>query len=242
MASKQVEIPQIGIVNLYKKRGNTHIRMSFARDGSLRVSLPYWLPYQAGVNFAVQRSSWIEKHRPTGQSLLEDNDHIGKAHRLVFVADAAKPRPTVRVGKNQILVTHPMTSLLTSKLVQEAAKRGAHRALKLEADQLLPQRLEQLAHSNGFSYRGVSTKRLSSRWGSCSQHKEITLNIYLMQLPWHLIDYVLVHELVHTEHLDHSQAFWKRFEQAMPDAKNRRKQMKQYRTVIMPTQDPSGTA
>ena len=44
MASKTVTIPNIGEVQLTKRRGNTNIRMSFARDGSVRVSLPFWLP------------------------------------------------------------------------------------------------------------------------------------------------------------------------------------------------------
>lgn len=234
MASKQVEIDGIGPVTLYKKRGNSHIRLSFTRNGLIRVSLPYWVPYQAGIQFALSRKDWIDKHRPASAGLIEDQHRIGKAHRVAFVSsDVIKP--SVRVSDNQIRVLHPAASLPTLPSVQAAAERGALKALKLEAEQLLPQRLAALAGTHGFSYKSVGVKRLNSRWGSCSQHKDITLNLYLMQLPWHLIDYVLVHELVHTEHLNHSAAFWKRFQGVLPDAKQRRKEMKQYRTAIQPS-------
>jgi predicted metal-dependent hydrolase len=234
MSNKQVEIDGIGLVALYKKRGNSNIRLSFTRSGQVRVSLPYWLPYQAGIQFAIARRDWIDKHRPSVGSLLQDQHRIGKAHRIAFVTgDVSKP--TVRVQHNQIRISHPAASLPAMPAVQAAAERGALKALKIEAEQLLPQRLNALAKAYGFDYKSVKVKRLSSRWGSCSQAKEITLNLYLMQLPWNLIDYVLVHELVHTEHLNHSAGFWKRFENVLPDAKQRRRQMKQYRTVIEPS-------
>ena len=55
-----------------------------------------------------------------------------------------------------------------------------------------------------------------------------------MQLPWHLIDYVLLHELVHTEQLDHSEAFWRRFEGVLPGAKRVRRELKTHQTAIAP--------
>ncbi len=237
MASKVIEIPSIGQVTLTKRRGNTNIRMSFARDGSVRVSLPFWVPYQAGVNFVESRRDWINEHRPHTKPLLQEGDRIGKAHRLSFVADATLSKSTVRTTQLKIIVLHPPTSLLTSDDVQKAAERGALKALKKQSDRLLPTRLQELASKHNFTYSSVSTKRLSSRWGSCDTHKHITLNIFLMQLPWHLIDYVLIHELVHTEHLDHSPEFWARFEQALPFARKIRAQLKQHQTAVTPTLD-----
>jgi predicted metal-dependent hydrolase len=235
VASKQIDLPEIGLVTLQKRRGNSNLRLSFSRDGNVRVSLPYWVPYQAGIEFVRQRSSWINKHRPDTPNHLQHQDRIGKAHRLIFQLDTSKLKPTVRTAKNQIVVSYPSTMTLQQKSVQSAAERGALKALKLEAEQLMPQRLKQLAGIHGFAYNSVGVKKLASRWGSCSQFKDITLNIFLMQLPWHLIDYVLIHELVHTEHLDHSAAFWARFERSLPGARKLRKELKTYRTIIATT-------
>lgn len=234
MATKTVEIPGIGQVTLVKRRGSRNIRLSFDRSGTVRVSLPSWIPYQAGIQFAESKRDWILTHKPATESLPLAGDRIGKAHRLHVVKSTQASRPSTRVGNGKVTVTIPASVDDTSPAVKQAVERGALKALKSEADQLLPQRLEQLARQHNFSYHSVTTKRLSSRWGSCSQHKDITLNTYLMQLPWELIDYVIVHELVHTEHLNHSADFWQRFEQIFPDAKERRKQLKTYRTAILP--------
>jgi predicted metal-dependent hydrolase len=232
VAGKQMIIPDIGPVTLYKRRGSRNLRLSFSRDGGIRVSIPYWVPYQAGIEFAKARSDWIIKHQPSSPTHLHHQDRIGKAHRLIFRTDQTKTKPSVRTASNQIVVSYPATMTMQQAVVQAAAERGALKALKSEAEQLLPQRLRQLAQSNNFSYRSVGVKKLASRWGSCSQHGDVTLNLFLMQLPWHLIDYVLIHELVHTEHLDHSPEFWKRFEQTLPGAKKLRKELKNYRTIV----------
>ena len=232
MATKQTVLPDIGQITLYKKRGNSNIRLSFMRDGTVRVSLPYWVPYQAGIEFARQRTDWIASHRPSNSQQLQHEDRIGKAHRLIFRPEPSRERPTVRTARNQIVVSYPASMSPLQSTVQKAAERGALKALKLEAEGLLPQRLRQLAAMHQFEFRGVGVKKLASRWGSCSQFKDITLNIFLMQLPWHLIDYVLIHELVHTEHLDHSADFWKRFEQALPGAKKLRKELRSYQTKV----------
>lgn len=235
MATKQVEIPGIGIVTLSKRRGNRNIRLGFSRDGSVRVSLPYYVPFQAGISFAVSKTAWITKHRPEQRAIIEDGDRIGKAHRVIFEKSPSATRPTTRVGITYIKIILPPGMDAHAEPAQAAAERGAHKALKQQAELLLPQRLIQLAKAHNFTYRSLQVKRLSSRWGSCSQHKDIILNIYLMQLPWELIDYVIIHELVHTEHLNHSAAFWERFEEAMPDAKQRRKAVKAHRATLMPS-------
>lgn len=235
MSSKIVKIEGIGFVTLVKKRGNTNIRLSFDRKGAVRVSQPYWLPYQAGIEFAKQRKIWIETHRPERSSVLSHNDRIGKAHRIQFTANKLIQRPSVRTAHSVIAVSYPQTVATDNEIVQLAAHRGALRALKKEADALLPKRLETLAQKYDFIYSSVDTKALHSRWGSCSQHKNIVLNIYLMQLPWHLIDYVLVHELVHTQYLDHSSEFWACFESKIPSAKTLRKELKHYQTNIVAT-------
>jgi hypothetical protein len=235
MPKKIIEIDGIGPVVAIKRRGSTTIRLSYARDGSLRVSLPYWLPYKAATEFVRTKRAWIESNRPARETILQNGDKIGKAHHLIFIANPDTKLTAVRLKGLQIIVSFPYALAVDNEAVQKAAERGVLRALKKEADSLLPQRLAVLAKQHGYSYESVKTKRLLSRWGSCNHNKAITLNIYLMQLPWHLIDYVLLHELAHTKQLDHSSQFWKQFEQTLPNAKKIRKELKQYKTIPMTT-------
>ncbi|MFI3258707.1 MAG: M48 family metallopeptidase [Rikenellaceae bacterium] len=71
----------------------------------------------------------------------------------------------------------------------------------------LPQRTRELAKELNFHITNVSVRAAKSRWGSCSTAKSISLNTFLMALPDHLIDFVIIHELCHTKHHDHSAAF-----------------------------------
>ena len=72
----------------------------------------------------------------------------------------------------------------------------------------------------------------SGRWGSCDSKRNIVLNLYLMELPWELIDYVLFHELTHTEVLRHGPDFWSAMKRVLPDVQRRRKAIKSYRPVV----------
>ncbi|MDR3137468.1 MAG: M48 family metallopeptidase [Tannerellaceae bacterium] len=81
--------------------------------------------------------------------------------------------------------------------------------LRSEAKRLLPERLAGLAERYGFVYKGVKVNSARTRWGSCSGKKMINLSCFLLLLPEHLIDYVLLHELCHTREMNHGTDFWK---------------------------------
>jgi predicted metal-dependent hydrolase len=119
--------------------------------------------------------------------------------------------------------------------VQSAMKKVAEKALGLEAERLLPQRLETLAQKYNCTYASVTTRKLTSRWGSCDSRKQITLSIYLMQLSWELIDYVIIHELAHTTHQHHQADFWEEVERMLPSWKTLRKELKSKPTDVFAT-------
>ena len=81
-------------------------------------------------------------------------------------------------------------------------------ALLYEACQHLPNRLQRLADQHGFTYTGIKITGSKTRWGSCTARRSINLSIFVMLLPWHLIDYVLLHELCHTKEMNHGERFW----------------------------------
>ncbi|HEY5668180.1 MAG TPA: SprT family zinc-dependent metalloprotease [Candidatus Saccharimonadales bacterium] len=234
MATKQVSIPEIGIVTLYKRRGNRSLRLTIGATGDVRVSLPYWVPYKAGEQFALSKTQWILANRTRAHAALAHGTAIGKAHRLCFEQQAVTTRINSRIVANEVRISYPASLDLSAHPVQQAAHKASIRALRKEAETLLPQRLKALASQMGYEYKSVGVKQLKSRWGSCNTHKEITLNLFLMQLPWHLIDYVLVHELVHTKVMQHGAPFWQEFEKYVPDAKQLRKQMSAYQPTLLP--------
>ncbi len=231
MAHKSFTLDDDLLVTVYKRRGNRNLRLSIAANGTVRVSIPAWAPYRVGIEFARSRRAWITAQQQP-QIQLQHGQPVGKAHHLHLLADPAVTRITSRVAGNAVTIRHPSKLPASDQAVQAAAQRACIRALRSQAEQLLPQRLQALAASHGFSYSMVSVKRLKGRWGSCDQHQNIVLNLFLMQLPWELIDYVLLHELLHTRVMRHGPDFWKVMATLTPHVKQLRQQLRQQQPVL----------
>lgn len=230
MSSKVIHLESVGPVTLSKRRGSRNIRISLTHKGEVRVSLPTWVPYKAGELFAQSKIAWIRQHVPE-KTILKHGYRFGKAHHLVFEAGQGKSIST-RISGNQARVLLPLGVRWEDDDAQKAAEALGVRVLKKEARQLLPRRLQELATKHGYAYRSVSVRQLSGRWGSCSSEKDIILNCFLMQLPWELIDYVLLHELAHTKVMAHGKPFWAEMSQTTPELTTLRSQIKLRKPVL----------
>ena len=109
------------------------------------------------------------------------------------------------------------------KVIEEALRRNA----KI----ILPPRLYMLSQKHNLPYQSVKINSSSGRWGSCSARRTINLSYYLVLLPKHLIDYVLLHELSHTREMNHGERFWALLDELTEGkAQALRKELRQYRT------------
>lgn len=232
MAYKQFHLDSVGTVKIYKRKNSRSIRLSVTAAGEVRVSIPSWMPYASGWGFVQAQGKWIESHRVQAQPPLVDGQQIGKAHRLYFEISDTAVAPSARLSGTAITVLHPTSLPATHKAVQQKAAEACIRALRQQAATLLPKRLQTLAALHGITYKSVTIKRLKSRWGSCDQQKNIVLNLFLMQLPWDLIDYVLLHELTHTRVMRHGQPFWAEMERLDSRTRQLRRRVRNYRPVL----------
>ncbi len=232
MSVRKAVIPGVGTVMLYKRRRVKTIRLSITHDGKIRVTMPTWAPYKVGIDFVQNKADWIKSKTGT-VDYLKTGDRIGKAHHLQFEHSPTALKVTTRVKGTEVRIHVPAHLDIEDLAVQAAARNACIRALKQEGEQLLPRRLANLAKQHGFEYSDIKVKRMRSRWGSCNHHKEIVLNCYLMQLPWHLIDYVILHELLHTEVLAHGKGFWSRLGGYVNDLPAVRKEIKAHQPALV---------
>lgn len=238
MAYKEFLLSNDRKVKIYKRRGSRSIKLAIDSGGGLKVSIPYWVPYKTGLDFAKSKEAWIDKHHSPAP-VLSHGQPIGKAHHIEFVPDSAIDKPRSSIKATSILIRYPSHMDTSEDEIQKAAQKASIKALRKQAETLLPQRLDALARQHGFEYRSVSVKQLKSRWGSCDQNKEIVLNLYLMQAPWDLIDYVILHELTHTKILRHGHEFWKEMERVRPEVKTLKKRLRDYKTIVHGLPEPS---
>jgi len=89
-------------------------------------------------------------------------------------------------------------------------------------------RLDALAARHGFTYNRMCVRNQKTRWGSCSATNNINLNARLVLLPDRLIDYVLLHELLHTRIKNHGQGFWVELDRVTGDAKGLARRLRSY--------------
>jgi hypothetical protein len=122
---------------------------------------------------------------------------------------------------------------LSKSVPKEDAKiiRAYNDFYKQYAQEYLPSRVEYFAAVMGLEYKKLKFRKMKSRWGSCSSRKEITLNTQLMKLKKEFIDYVVVHELAHLVHMNHSKEFHSLVERYLPNSKNIRKQLREIRLL-----------
>ena len=101
------------------------------------------------------------------------------------------------------------------------------------ASNYLLNRLDVLAQLHGFRYNRVSIRNQKTRWGSCSSKNNISLNKKILYLPPELIDYVLLHELVHTKIKNHGKEFWRELDKMVPKSKKVDKRLQNYQHCLI---------
>lgn len=226
MAIKHYEVDGIGKIRVQKRRGSKSMRLRISNDGVVTVGVPFWVPYKTALDYAKRQKDWILKHRPA-KKILTNNQLIGRHHTLKITSgDSTSIR--VSVGAESIVVTKPKGHDESHEQVQKAAVRGARKALRQQST-FLSDRLFYLADMHGYKFKSHDFKFMKSKWGSCNNEKHITLNYRLLDLPNHLVDYVLIHELVHLNHMNHGEDYWDELSLIIPQHKQLRKEMQAIR-------------
>src|SRR5258708_7330745 len=133
MAVKEVELPEIGTLKLYKRKDLRSIKLSVTATGQVRVSLPYWLPFDAGTKFALTKRDWIRAQLQDHSSLLVHGQAIGKSHHLYFASSPSNERVSTRIETSLIKVSYPLSWQASNPEVQKAAISACIRALRSQS-------------------------------------------------------------------------------------------------------------
>ena len=224
---------EFGEIKIRKNKLARSVKLSVGVDGSLRASIPYYSP-----EFSVQR---LVNHNRTQiremlalhntKNLYKNGDLIGKTHTLFFRKFLGEEIKISNEG-NQILVQIPQDLSFENSLIQSEIRKTVSKILRKQAKAYLPRRIDFLAEKYGFNFKKLRFSHTGTRWGSCSSSGTISLNIALMNLPHHLIDYVIIHELCHTRQMNHSSKFWQEVEKYCPDYKKYVQEIKQFSPTI----------
>lgn len=225
-----LEDKEFGTITVRKTSSSRSMKATVAPNGTLRISVPSYTPmFMIRRMIAGSRDELRTLLDSRPKLVLSDGMQIGKSHTLLI---RSAPTRSVKRSGNQLLLSLAPGDSLEDPETIDKVRTHILAILRREAKHHLPHRIRYLADTYGFEYTSLRFTHASSRWGSCNSKKAISLNIALMNLPYELIDYVLIHELSHTKHLDHSERFWKEVGRVDIEYLVHRKQLKRYNPGI----------
>jgi predicted metal-dependent hydrolase len=206
-----------------------HYILRVGDAGALRVTIPRAGTRAGAEQFLRDRRSWIEREHARLALEAPDRGPWQQGSAVLFRGVESELR--VSEGDARLTVTFADQAVDVATPAAADLRPAVERHLRRVAVRELPGRLGELALAHGFEVNGVSIRNQRSRWGSCSPRGHISLNWRLIQLPLYVSDYVLLHELVHLRHLNHSVRFWRELDRLCPWHKDARAWLRRSRTL-----------
>jgi predicted metal-dependent hydrolase len=232
MSNKVVQLNRVGTVTFSRNRRSKNIKISVKPDKTVLVSFPFYVSGKEALAFVQKNEDWItlqqQKFELRKNRIEAGSELKTKLHTLTFLQGE----------KNKIISEGYRVSVFVADFSfennQEYIENVLTEIYRYEAKRLLPVRLKQLADKHEYKYNKVTIRNNKRNWGSCSARNNISLNLQMMKLPAELIDYILLHELVHTKVKNHGPDFWKQLDQLTDgNARHLAKQVKQFSTYMI---------
>ena len=197
------------------------LEITIDRDGSLYVSAPEGTDDALLEGFVREKQFWVYTKLAEKEALQhpvvvkefvtgEGFPYLGKSYRVLLVDEQDQPLK-LEAGR--------------FKLLRSEADRGRVHFVRWYTEHArtwLVRRVGLFTGRVGVEPSGIEVRDLGFRWGSCGQGGMVNIHWATVLLPPSIIDYVLVHELVHLHEPHHTPEFWRRVERAMPDFEQRK--------------------
>ena len=200
------------------------LSLSINENADLVVRAPHRVSFDEIQKFISEKSAWIDNKQTLIKAQLEDNEnqnssdqylYLGSLYPLKIDNNSIEP---ISFNGQMFTITNVNRERINLPLKSWYKKRFIEVALP---------RLSYFSDKHELKVKQVRVKEQKTLWGSCSSKNNINLNYLLIMAPMKVIDYVIVHELVHTIHKNHSTKFWQKVETIMPNYKDARKWLKE---------------
>jgi predicted metal-dependent hydrolase len=206
-----------------------HLKVRVEANGEVIVTTPKRTSQDTIQEFVTQHHGWIveqqAKMSQKPQPISTDQIMVfGKTYPYTVIPKLTSPSVMIRNG--QVEVSH---------LGEASPKKIASKLnnfIKHTAQRYIIPRTHQISEQMKVTFRRISLKEQKTRWGSCSSNHNLNFNWRLAHYQPHIIDYVLIHELAHLKHLNHSKKFWQLVGRHDPDYRRHRDWLKQHGMTV----------
>lgn len=188
--------------------------------GQVEVYAPTSMPDDKILEFINQKRSWISSKLTQKERINDEFNQIINGEKILLY------------GKSCLIIPSNHLSLTQNYNLFIDKNAEIDRQIKAFCTNLcnkeLTQKVKEISDKLELNYAKIKFSNAKSKWGSCDKNNEIMLNWRLIMLPSPLIEYVIIHELCHTIHFDHSKAFWHKVSTYLPNYKQLREELAKY--------------
>ena len=204
-------------------------------DGNLLVKAPFFVPDGEILKWVKTKTGWIIRQRAIilEQQELNPPKKYVTGEKFWYLGQEYDLEVRISTGRSG------MVGIVEDKIVLFSKSGDGAEVQKILADwyvkqakAVIPKRVRFWAEQMGESYGNITVKNQKKRWGSCSSARNLNFNRRLIIAPEVVVDYVVVHELCHLRHMNHSKEFWNEVEKILPDYKIHKKWLENNGTLL----------
>lgn len=218
-----VEGNTLSYILVRSKKRKRSLSMKVRKDGNLQINVPFFIEKAVVEDFILSKYSWLKQqkqraeHEPQKSLSYENGDkhlYLGEYYPLQLITSKISK---VEISNGFLCVFHRKNASIKNLVLkwyrQQALDYFNHRTHLFKNSNNLPE------------VKKVKVRNMKARWGSCSSRAVITYNIHLLKASTESIDYVIIHELCHLIHPNHSHRFYQLQSQLNPNWKQQKKSL-----------------
>jgi len=230
-----MEIDWPPLYTLRRTKRAKRINLRLCPERGLTLVVPSRTSERSALEFLNQQKSWIFKHRELLLPKIKPLELPAEIY-LNAIEKIWKVRYEKIAGykKTKLLQLPGELVLYSESLELKDCIHQLKEWLYLIAEKELYLWLKQLSQQYQLPFNQLSIRNQSTRWGSCNHQKNINLNVKLLFLPREITEYILIHELCHTRHLNHSEKFWHLVETFVPNYQQQILHLKKIKSSYFP--------
>lgn len=215
-------------IKIEKSRRKT-IAINIVFDGSVLVKAPSFMTDEAIGEFLMKKSSWISKKLQEVASLDLSSMKVRFKDGSTFSYLGQEVTLTIENITSKVCMVKKQENKLvvyTNSDDEDFIRQLVNKWYRLRAQEIINERVRYFSHFVNEKAKSVTIRNQKTRWGSCTSGRGLNFNYRLVMMPPEILDYVVVHELCHLKHMNHSREFWAEVERILPDMKIRKKWLK----------------
>ena len=219
-------------IDLKRSRRAKHISLHADVYG-IRVVAPIFQSVESIIQFVNSKRQWISKTYDYYSRLkMKIGETEFQKYTLLFFGKRYKIKITKDRQQEYAVVSDNLNQITFHVKDKRSYKRNLRSWYREQTRRILDKRLPLISSNLSLAYGKVSIRNLKSRWGSCSKNGNLSFNLLLSMLPVDVIDYIIVHELMHLVEFNHSKRFWSLVESADPQYSEHRKWLRTHSLLV----------